>query len=283
MRSTVRLDQLLVKRGFFESRSRAQWAIREGLVRVNGTVVEKAGSMITETVCLEVDDHPSFRYVGFGGYKLETALRDFYLSPRGLHVMDVGSSTGGFTDCLLQQGAVRVAAVDVGTGQLHPRLRQDPRVLYFEKTDIRNLNVFYRAALMTVDVSFISVTHILSALQNFLDDDGYLLILIKPQFEQEVRMKFRNGIIRNPEIVAAAVRRVVEAAENEGFYVRDVTLAPLDEEKNIEVFALFRPFGPGFKERVVAKTLHLLRPESQGSRSQIKPYYPPGHPKAVLR
>lgn len=283
MSSTVRLDQLLVKRGFFETRSRAQWAIREGLVRVEGEVAEKNGTMVPDTACLEVDDHPSFRYVGFGGYKLETALREFYLSARGVHVMDVGASTGGFTDCLLQQGAVRVAAVDVGTGQLHPRLRQDPRVLYFEKTDIRHLDIFYRAALMTVDVSFISVTRILSALRHFLDDDAYLLILIKPQFEQEARMKFRNGIIRNPEIVAAAVRRVVEAAENEGLYVRDVTLAPLDEEKNVEVFALFRPFGPGFKERVVAKTLHLLRPESPGLSSSTRPYYPPGHPKSVPR
>jgi 23S rRNA (cytidine1920-2'-O)/16S rRNA (cytidine1409-2'-O)-methyltransferase len=249
----VRLDQLLLERGFFESRSRAQWAIRNGLVSVNESFISKPGEAVDVQSVLNVQDHPALHYVSFGGYKLHTALDAFALNVEKIWALDVGASTGGFTDCLLKRGAQKVLAVDVGKGQLHPTLRHNPKVLYFEEQDFRSFSYSYTASLVTVDVSFISVTLLFEGVLRFLDTEGQALILIKPQFEQNKKLRFKGGIIRNLEIVTEAVAKVLEVAEREGLYVKDLALAPVEEEKNIEVFALFSRLKPAHRMQAIQK------------------------------
>lgn len=268
----LRLDQLLLKRGFFDSRSRAQWAIRQGLVQVNGRALLKTGERVDAQCRLEVQDHPALRFVGFGGMKLFTALEAFNVSVKDLWAMDIGASTGGFTDCLLQMGARRVLAVDVGTGQLHPKLRRDPRVISLEGTDIRGLQYPYIASLITVDVSFISITQILPDVMRFVDQDGTVILLIKPQFEQDKKMRFRGGVIRNFELVLEAVDKVTRSAESCGLYVKEVTLAPVEEEKNVEVLALFHLYKPAFRMRVIHQLREYYDPSTP--RLEAIPYSP---------
>lgn len=257
-REKVRLDQLLLERGFFESRNRAQWAIRHGLISVDGVIVSKPGEEVDARVTLEVADHPALHYVSFGGFKLHTALDAFALQVDKAWAMDVGASTGGFTDCLLKHGAQKVLAVDVGKGQLHPSLRHNPKVIFFEEQDFRSFFYPYVASLITVDVSFISVTLLMEALMRFLDSEGLAVVLIKPQFEQDKKLRFKGGIIRNKEIVLESVARVLDVAEREGLYVKDLTLAPVEEQKNVEVFALFSLLKPAYRMRALHKLEDVL-------------------------
>lgn len=254
----IRLDQLLLERGFFDSRSRAQWAIRNGLVSVNDTFISKPGEAVDVQATLVVQDHPALHYVSFGGYKLHTALDAFDINVDKVWAMDVGASTGGFTDCLLKHGAQKVLAVDVGKGQLHPSLRHNPKVLFFEEQDFRFFSYPYVASLIVVDVSFISVTLLLESILRFLDSEGHAVVLIKPQFEQNKKLHFKGGIIRNREIILEAVAKVLEAAEREELYVKDLTLAPVEEEKNVEVFAFFSRLKPAYRMRALQKLADLL-------------------------
>lgn len=254
----TRLDQLLLERGFFESRNRAQWAIRHGLVSVDGIVVSKPGEEVDAQAMLQVEDHPALRYVSFGGYKMHTALEAFGLQVEKIWALDVGASTGGFTDCLLKHGAQKVLAVDVGKGQLHPSLRNNPKVIFFEEQDFRSFLYPYVASLITVDVSFISVTLLMEALLRFLDTEGQAVILIKPQFEQDKKLRFKGGIIRNKEIILESVAKVIDAAERDGLYVKDLTLAPVEAEKNVEVLTLFSRLKPAYRMRLLQKLEDLL-------------------------
>ena len=203
-----RLDKVLVERGFVESREKAKALIMAGLVFVDGKRVDKPGIKVKEDASLEVKELP--KYVSRGGYKLESALRGFNLDIRGFTVIDVGASTGGFTDCLLQHGAKKVYAVDVGRGQLHPKLRQDPRVVVLEKTDARDLSkdlIPEKVDLITVDVSFISITKVLPSVLPFLKERGQLLGLIKPQFELCPR-EVKKGIVRDRNMKKKALLKV---------------------------------------------------------------------------
>jgi len=232
-----RLDKLLLERGLSESREKAQALIMAGLVYVNGKRVDKPGYRVKGNERIEILEPP--RYVSRGGYKLEFALRRFGVDPAGRRALDVGSSTGGFTDCLLQHGAVRVYAVDVGRGQMHPRLRGDPRVVLYEKTDARLLSrqhIPEDVDILTVDVSFISLTKVLPSVLPFLKGSGDALILVKPQFELSPK-EVRKGVVREKELRGKAVIRVAEFLEGLGYGIFGVAKSfPKGSRGNEEFF-----------------------------------------------
>ena len=211
-----RLDTLLVARGFFDSREKAQRAIMAGEVRVGEQVVDKASFRVGEDAPLTVTAAP--RYVGRGGLKLEAALPHFEIDPAGTVCLDIGASTGGFTDCLLQHGAAKVYAVDVGHGQLDWKIRSDPRVVVWEKVNARNLGraeVPEPVRLCVIDVSFISLTLILPPAFSLLTPDGVIVALIKPQFELGRQDVGRGGIVRDPALHTRAILKIET-------FVRDV-------------------------------------------------------------
>jgi 23S rRNA (cytidine1920-2'-O)/16S rRNA (cytidine1409-2'-O)-methyltransferase len=242
-----RLDQLLVERGCFSSRSRAQAAILEGLVYAEGQKVEKAGALFTSEIAIEVKgkSHP---YVSRGGVKLEQALKVFKAKIKGKVAIDVGASTGGFTDCLMQHGAVRVYAIDVGYGQLAWKLRQDPRVVPIERTNIRYLtpeefqrripnSEFRIANLASIDVSFISLSKVLPAVYNLLGEKGEVIALIKPQFEARREQVGKGGIVKDKKVHKEVIEKVKAEAEAIGFKAKGVIQSPITgADGNVEFF-----------------------------------------------
>lgn len=202
----MRLDQLLVERGLAESRSQAQALVLAGLVIGHS----KPGEQVDHGVELEVEQPP--RFVSRGGEKLRNALDAFGIDVAGRDCADVGSSTGGFTDCLLQAGATRVVAIDVGRGQLHPRLRSDPRVTVLERTNARSLTALpFAPDLVTCDVSFIGVAKALPPVLRLARPGWEAIVLVKPQFEAG-RADVKRGVVRDPDVQRKAVGAVVEAA-----------------------------------------------------------------------
>lgn len=235
----ARLDRLLVTLGLARSRERAQALILAGVVRIDGHPAGKAGTLVPENAALTVvaDDHP---YVGRGGLKLRSALAIFGVDPQGRVALDVGASTGGFTDCLLQGGARKVYALDVGVGQLDWSLRSDPRVVVLEGRNARYLEAAdlpERVDLATVDVSFISLGKILPALPPLLLPEAALLTLVKPQFEVGRRDVGRGGIVRDPALHRAVLASVAEAAIAAEFAVLGACASPITGmEGNREFF-----------------------------------------------
>src|SRR5258707_11634922 len=222
----TRLDVVLVDRGLAPSRERARALILAGQDTLDGQVVSKAGAPVKPAAPVELatPDHP---YVGRGGLKLAGALDAFAVDPRGRRALDVGASTGGFTDVLLQRGAASVIAIDVGRGQLDWRLRSDPRVLVHEGVNARALtavDVPHRVSLVVVDVAFISLRHILPALPPFLDRGADIVALVKPQFEAGREEVGKHGIVSDPAVHDAVIARVTEAAEACG--LTPVAMAP---------------------------------------------------------
>jgi len=214
----TRLDKLMVERGLAESREKAQALIMAGAVLLNGQKAAKPGQPVASDAPLEVLARPP--YVGRGGLKLAAALRQFAIDAGGKVCLDIGSSTGGFTDALLQAGAARVHCVDVGAGQLDWKLRNDSRVRLHEGINARDLQfdeIGERAGLIACDVSFISVTLILPAAVPLLQPDGQMVILIKPQFEVGKGQVGKGGIVRDPALHRAACERVTRAVEECGF------------------------------------------------------------------
>jgi 23S rRNA (cytidine1920-2'-O)/16S rRNA (cytidine1409-2'-O)-methyltransferase len=215
----TRLDIALVDRGFFQSREQAQRAIMAGEVRVGEAVIDKASAKIAPDVAIAIESSP--KYVGRGGLKLEGALRDFAIDVTGITALDIGASTGGFTDCLLQNGAKKVYAIDVGHGQLAWKIRNDPRVVVREKLNARYLSradIPEPADLCVIDVSFISLTLILPNAFESVTANGMILALIKPQFELEASDVGRGGIVRDATSHAKAqekIRQFVLDAGNE--------------------------------------------------------------------
>jgi len=221
-----RLDTLMVERGLVATRERARALILAGQVTVNGQVVDKAGAPVSPdaAVALVAPEHP---YVGRGGVKLAGALDAFRIDPSGRSALDVGASTGGFTDVLLRRGAASVVALDVGHGQLDWRLRNDPRVIVRERVNARALtadDVPHPVDLVTIDVSFISLRHILPALPPFLLPGADIVALVKPQFEAGRDEVGRHGIVSDPAIHDAVVARVTEAADALG--LMRIAMAP---------------------------------------------------------
>ena len=224
----TRLDVLIVERGLAPSRERAQALLLAGQVRVNGQKMDKPGSAIAPDAKVEITGE-ALRYSSRGGLKLEGALEDFAVAPRDKICLDVGSSTGGFTDCLLQHGARRVYAVDVTVNQLDWKLRQDSRVVpiernarYLQPEDISEL-----AELIVMDVSFISVTKILPAIVAVAAANADFLILIKPQFELEKREIGKGGIVRDPELHQKAIESVSSSVSRAGFEILGVRASRL--------------------------------------------------------
>ena len=208
MSKSERADKLLVSRGFFESRERAQAAIEAGLVTADGAKIGKPSQQIAQDA--EISAQAVHPYVSRGALKLEAALNHFKIDPRGKVCLDVGASTGGFTEILLARGAAKVYAVDTGTDQLHTRLRNDPRVVSFEQTDIRKLEeaaIPDEAALIVIDVSFISLELVLPQALAFAAPHAELVALIKPQFEAG-RENVPGGVVRDPAVREAVVEGI---------------------------------------------------------------------------
>jgi 23S rRNA (cytidine1920-2'-O)/16S rRNA (cytidine1409-2'-O)-methyltransferase len=235
MKLRQRIDQLLVDRGLAESREKARALILAGHVLVKGQKVDKAGQPVDPESEIELLERP--KYVSRGGLKLEAALSHFRIDVNGRICLDVGSSTGGFTDCLLQHGAQRVYAIDVGTGQLDWKLRNDPRVVVHEQVNARYLGreqVPEPVALAVCDVSFISVTMILPVLPGLLTENGEMIILVKPQFELERRQVGKGGIVRQPELHQLACDKIQAAVEALGFRAGVIPSPILGAEGNRE-------------------------------------------------
>jgi 23S rRNA (cytidine1920-2'-O)/16S rRNA (cytidine1409-2'-O)-methyltransferase len=233
--SRRRLDQLLVERGLAESRAKAQALILAGEVFVDGQKAEKPGHAVLVESRIEIAGR--LPYVSRGGLKLAAALERFAIQVEGRVCLDAGASTGGFTDCLLQRGALRVYAIDVGTGQLDWKLRTDPRVVLCEGLNARYLrfeDVGERVDLAVCDVSFISATLILPALAPLLKDRGEMVILVKPQFEVGRGQVGKGGIVRDPQLHAEACARVEQAARQLGLETRLMESPILGAEGNRE-------------------------------------------------
>jgi 23S rRNA (cytidine1920-2'-O)/16S rRNA (cytidine1409-2'-O)-methyltransferase len=227
----VRADVLVQQRGLAESRTRAQALILAGEVVAGDHRVEKPGQLIDETCDLRLKAGASeLRYVSRGGFKLEHALDHFQLDPHGLVCCDLGASTGGFTDVLLQRGAARVHAVDVGYGQLHPKLRGDGRVRVHERVNARGLApalLGEQCAAAVADLSFISVRLVLPALSSVLASPAFCVVLVKPQFEAGRAEVGRGGVVREPAVHARVVAEVEASLRAEGFVVLGTTPSPL--------------------------------------------------------
>lgn len=232
-----RLDVLLVKRNLAESREKAKAIIMAGSVFVDGQREDKAGSSFREDVQIEVKGH-TLPYVSRGGLKLEKALAEFDVTVEGKVCTDVGSSTGGFTDCMLQNGAVKVYAIDVGRGQLDWKLRQDDRVVCMEKTNIRYVtpeDIGEPVDFSSIDVSFISLTKVLEPIRRYLKADGEIVALIKPQFEAGREKVGKKGVVREKSTHHEVIEKVAGYANSIGFEVLNINFSPIKgPEGNIE-------------------------------------------------
>jgi len=224
-----RFDKLLIEKGFVQSRERARALIMEGKVMVNGRTVDKPGTRVEVNALFQLrgEDRP---FVSRGGIKLEGALKSFGIDPKGMVVMDVGASTGGFTDCVLQKGARKVYAVDVGYGQLAWKLQIDPRVVNLERRNIRYLKreeVQEEADLILVDTSFISIEKFLPQLRGFLKGGGDLVSLVKPQFEVGRDEVGKGGVVRDPVLHQKVINRISLVSQELGLKVLEVIQSPL--------------------------------------------------------
>lgn len=228
---------MLVQQGYYPSREKARAAIMAGIVFVDGQRSDKAGNQIREDQIITVKGD-ACPYVSRGGLKLEKALEAFGIDVTGDRCMDIGASTGGFTDCMLQHGAKQVYAVDVGYGQLDYKLRQDPRVINMEKCNFRYFETEELAQsmdLITIDVSFISLALIFPVASQLLRPDGHMISLVKPQFEAGREQVGKKGIVRDPAVHREVLCKAAAAAEAHGLYVEEMTFSPVTGTKgNIE-------------------------------------------------
>ena len=239
----MRLDKYLVEKQLFPSREKAQTAIRQNTVTVDGKIVTKASLDVNESSNVEVIDIFN-KYVSMGGLKLEKAIQTFGLDFRDKWVLDIGSSTGGFTDCALQHGAAKVVAVDVGTDQLADQLRRDNRVVSLENQDFRTLTPEMLHCetfdFIVSDVSFISLTYILPYCAQYLKPDGLMMLLIKPQFEAGPSFLNKSGIVTDEKGYKIAIQKVVGEALNQHFHLHNIGISTLFEQhKNVEFLSLF--------------------------------------------
>lgn len=233
-----RLDVLLVKKNFAESREKAKAIIMSGNVFVNGVREDKAGSTFDEETSIITIKGNTLKYVSRGGLKLEKAVDQYGVELEGKICMDVGSSTGGFTDCMLQNGATKVYAVDVGTNQLAWKLRQDERVVCMEKTNIRYVlpeQIEDIIDFISIDVAFISLTKVLTPVYNLLKENGQVICLIKPQFEAGREKVGKKGVVRDKKVHVEVVEKIIKYAISLGFRILDLDYSPIKgPEGNIE-------------------------------------------------
>ena len=272
MSKKVRLDVLLVDRALAESRQKAQATIMCGLVFVNGQRVDKPGAAVAEDASVEVRGQ-ALRYVSRGGLKLEKAMSIWPIALQDAICMDIGASTGGFTDCMLQNGAAKVYAVDVGYGQLAWKLRSDPRVVCLERTNARYLSrqeIPEEPDFSSVDVSFISLKLILPAIAGVLREGGQAAALIKPQFEAGREKVGKKGVVRDPAVHAEVLEHFLDHARESGFTVLDLSYSPVrGPEGNIEYLGYLEkgPWAPvEFDlEALVAESHQVLQERGEGN------------------
>jgi len=235
-------------RGLAESREKAQAIIIAGQVLVNGQKQDKAGALVPEDADIRILGE-TLRYVSRGGLKLEAAIREFHVSAEGKTALDIGASTGGFTDCLLQHDCQKVYAIDVGYGQMAWKLRQDPRVVVVERTNIREVGptvIPELADIAVIDVSFISLEKVIPPILNLLKADAEIIALVKPQFEVGRQQVGKGGIVRDEAARKAAIERIVEFAREAGLEVKGVIPSPITgQDGNVEflMYAVKQPAG----------------------------------------
>jgi 23S rRNA (cytidine1920-2'-O)/16S rRNA (cytidine1409-2'-O)-methyltransferase len=236
-RKKRRIDQLLVERGYFVSRERAKRSLMAGVVFYEGRRIEKPGTLVDPDGEIRVKEDPC-SFVSRGGLKLEAALKEFDITVKGRVALDCGASTGGFTQCLLRWGAKMVYAVDVGYGQLAWELRQDPRVIVLERTNLRYLTpeqLGTRVDLVTLDLSFISLTKVFAAVRELLTSTGEVIALVKPQFEAGPQLVGKGGIVRDPDIHRQVLLKTIQKAIESGYQYKGVTYSPVrGTDGNIE-------------------------------------------------
>lgn len=256
-----RLDVLLVKRNLAESREKAKAIIMSGNVFVEGQREDKAGTAFPEEVQIEIKGH-TMPYVSRGGLKLEKAIANFDVELQDKVCTDVGSSTGGFTDCMLQNGARKVFAIDVGRGQLDWKLRQDERVVCMEKTNIRYVtpdDLGEPIDFSSIDVSFISLTKVLEPIRNYLKEDGQIVALIKPQFEAGREKVGKKGVVREKSTHHEVIQMVTSYAVSIGFEVLNIEFSPIKgPEGNIEYLVHLRKSDNGKLEDGMKEALHVV-------------------------
>lgn len=268
-----RLDVLLVKQGLAESREKAKAVIMAGIVYVDGEKEDKAGTTFEETANIEVRGN-TLRYVSRGGLKLEKAMSHFDVTLNHKVCMDVGSSTGGFTDCMLQNGAIKVYAVDVGHGQLAWKLRNDERVVCMEKTNIRYVtpaDISDRIQFSSIDVSFISLTKVLGPVKNLLSEDGEIVCLIKPQFEAGREKVGKKGVVREQSVHLEVIESVISHAVSLGFEVLHLEYSPIKgPEGNIEYLLHIKNNGLEEPNPIILVDPKKTVKEAHGELSQGK-------------
>ena len=263
-----RLDVLLVKRNLAESREKAKAIIMSGIVYVDGQKEDKAGTSFEDTVNIEVRGS-TLPYVSRGGLKLEKAVNNFGLQLAGKTCMDVGASTGGFTDCMLQNGAVKVYSVDVGHGQLDWKLRNDPRVVCMEKTNIRYVkpeDIKDQLDFASIDVSFISLTKMLGPVKELLKEDGQVVCLIKPQFEAGREKVGKKGVVREKSVHLEVIQMVISFAASIGFQILNLEFSPIKgPEGNIEYLLYLQKGQNGENSAVVPISPERIVDEAHSS------------------
>lgn len=257
-----RIDVLLVEQGYFDSREKAKAAIMAGLVFSGEERVEKPGTKISRASALLVKGAPH-PYVSRGGLKLEKAIKAFNIDLMGAHMLDIGASTGGFTDCALQNGAAQVCAIDVGYNQLDWSLRNDPRVIVMERTNFRYMEPKdlgdFKPNFATIDVSFISLHLILPPLKHLLQEGGHIMALIKPQFEAGREQVGKSGVVRDPEVHRSVLRAVLDFAVELSFRLEGLSFSPITGgEGNIEFLAYWS---------------YLPQPQADSASNADKPLY----------
>lgn len=240
----TRLDVFLVNNGFYQTRNKAQNAIESNDVKVNDSIVNSSSYMVNENCKIEIVS-TSLPYVSRGGLKLEKAIKEFNLDFKDKIVLDIGASTGGFSDCALQHGAKLVYALDVGENQLHEKIKTDKRVISLEKTNFRmidsNLYSSYNIDIIVIDVSFISLSYIFENASKILNEDKYIMALIKPQFETNKKNHNKNGVVNNPKIHFEVIKNVERYANEYNLYLNKLSSSPIrgDKSGNIEYISLF--------------------------------------------
>lgn len=241
--SKDRLDVLLVARGLFPSREKAKASIMAGIISVNGQMTDKAGTPVADDAIIEVKENLC-PFVGRGGLKLAKALNEFNIDVTDKVAVDIGASTGGFTDCLLQNGAKKVYAIDVGYGHLDYSLRKDPRVISMEKTNIRYLDydqILDAIDFISIDVSFISLTLVLPIAAKLLENNGQMVCLVKPQFEAGKEQVGKGGIVKDKDIHIQVINKVIGSARDQSLRLEGLTFSPVKGAKgNIEYLLLFK-------------------------------------------
>lgn len=260
----MRIDKLLVTEGYYESREKAQQAISAGEVEVEGKICLKSASQVSSKARINIRND-KLPYVGRGGLKLEAAIKQFGLKLSGKTCADIGASTGGFTDCMLQNGAKKVYAIDVGYGQLAWKLRNDERVVNIEKTNVRYFNPkqIETVDFISIDVSFISLRLILPVVSGMLKDEGELVCLIKPQFEAERCDVGKNGIVRDEKVHRKVIEKVIDYSEEFELFPQNITNSPIFGAKGNAEFLIC------FKKSTHSDALNIQKRMDELKRSDI--------------